>query len=626
MRRRSLFGIALLAIFSSLSLCRAKESSPPPKVVANDNRTPAGQLKNGVLDLKLVLSEAIWYPEGEDGSHRDVYVFGEEGRAPQVSGPLIRVAQGTQIRLTLRNSLPLGAKTYGLHGHPGDPKDATKLAPGEIRQMEFLAGTPGTYMYWATTADKALEERMDAETLLFGAFIVDEPGAKTDDRIFVLGDWGKLKASTSGADQFLFINGKSWPYTERLTYKLGETTHWRVLNPTSSDHAMHLHGFYFTVDGVGDGERYERYSDQQRRMAVTEHIDIGHVFEMTWTPERAGNWLFHCHMMVHMTPTDELHPSDSKSADHMAAHEHSAGMGGLVMGITVLPGATTNSNPAAMPATHKLQLVISEQSGKIPLYTLEVTDSKAPAKPDQEKPPSLLGPPIILTRGETAEIEVKNQSSSPTAIHWHGIQLESYYDGVPGWTGSGQQTTPPIPPGGSFVARMNPPQAGTFIYHTHWHDRAQLLNGVYGPLIILEPGLKFDPDLDRAFVFSMGNYAPFGLMMLMNGNPQPDMMVMHTGTRYRLRFINICDDEGDLRVRLTKNNSEVPLQWKVVAKDGVNLPAAQLKLAPAEMGITVGETYDVEFQPETPGLASLQIWQPSYPGSVTQPLRFVVAP
>jgi len=221
---------------------------------------------------------------------------------------------------------------------------------------------------------------------------------------------------------------------------------------------------------------------------------------------------------------------------------------------------------------------------------------------------------------------VKNRSGSPTAIHWHGIQLESYYDGVPGWTGSGQQTTPPIAPGESFVARMTPPQAGTFIYHTHWHDRAQLLNGVYGPLIILEPGQKFDPDLDRPFVFSMGSYAPFGLMMLMNGNPQPDMMVLHNGTRYRLRFINICDDEGDLRVRLTNNNSEVPLQWKVVAKDGVNLPPAQLKVSPAEMAITVGETYDVEFQPETSGLASLQIWQPSYPGSVTQPLRFVPAP
>jgi hypothetical protein len=46
------------------------------------------------------------------------------------------------------------------------------------------------------------------------------------------------------------------------------------------------------------------------------------------------------------------------------------------------------------------------------------------------------------------------------------------------------------------------------------------------------------------------------------------------------------------------------------------------------MGITVasGETYDVEFQAESPGLASLEIWQPSYPSSVIQPLKFVPTP
>ena len=135
-----------------------------------------------------------------------------------------------------------------------------------------------------------------------------------------------------------------------------------------------------------------------------------------------------------------------------------------------------------------MQLVISENPAKIPLYRLKVNDPEVPAKPDEDKAPSLLGPPIVLTRGKETEIEVRNMTTNPTAIHWHGIELESYYDGVPGWTGSGQQTSPAIAPGGSFVARMAPPRAGTFIYHTHWHDRAQLLNGVYGPLIVVEPG------------------------------------------------------------------------------------------------------------------------------------------
>jgi hypothetical protein len=36
-------------------------------MIANDNRTPAGQLKNGVLNLQLELREGRWYPEDERG-------------------------------------------------------------------------------------------------------------------------------------------------------------------------------------------------------------------------------------------------------------------------------------------------------------------------------------------------------------------------------------------------------------------------------------------------------------------------------------------------------------------------------------------------------------------------------
>jgi FtsP/CotA-like multicopper oxidase with cupredoxin domain len=299
------------------------------------------------------------------------------------------------------------------------------------------------------------------------------------------------------------------------------------------------------------------------------------------------------------------------------------GMSGLVIGLTVLPSTTTSPAAVAAAPARKLQLVISENPEKIPLYQLEVNDPLKPGAPSKDKRSSLLGPPIFLTRGEATEIEVKNQSSNPTVIHWHGIELESYYDGVAGWTGSGQQTTPPVAPGSSFIARMTPPRAGTFIYHTHWHDVTQLLNGLYGPLIVLEPGQKYDPEHDRIFVFSTCRYAPFGYLLLVNGHPQPDAVELHTATRYRLRLINITDDAADLRVRLTSKG--VPVQWKVVAKDGADLPPAQLRSSAADMGITVGTTYDVEYQADTPGLADLEIRETSFPTPVTLPLKFTDA-
>src|SRR5207253_3320353 len=75
--------------------------------------------------------------------------------------------------------------------------------------------------------------------------------------------------------------------------------------------------------------------------------------------------------------------------------------------------------------------------------------------------PALTGPPIVLNQHEPVEISVVNRLKEATSIHWHGIELESYYDGVPGWGGIDERKTPPVDPGQTFVARMVPSRAGT---------------------------------------------------------------------------------------------------------------------------------------------------------------------
>ena len=87
----------------------ADDQQSLPVVEANDNRTPAGTLKDGTLELDLVVQMSHWYPEEKDGPFAEVAAFGEEGKPPQIPGPLIRVPEGTTIVARVRNALPAHA-------------------------------------------------------------------------------------------------------------------------------------------------------------------------------------------------------------------------------------------------------------------------------------------------------------------------------------------------------------------------------------------------------------------------------------------------------------------------------------------------------------------------------------
>jgi FtsP/CotA-like multicopper oxidase with cupredoxin domain len=615
-------GLCLIAAFVACTATQQLAAGSLPAIIANDNRAPAGELRNGILTLHLEVGEGQWHPESEEGEAIPIYAFGEAGRPLQNPGPLIRMPQGTEVQGTVHNALPVAVTLHGLHERPGEEKDAFTLQPGATQEFRFKAGAPGTYFYWGTTTGSAISQRKMIETQLAGALVIDPPGVVAKDRVFVLGLWGEdvLDPTFHGVAA---INGKSWPYTERFTFQVGETVHWRWLNPSDADHAMHLHGFYYHVDAAGDGERNEVYNASERPLVVTQHVNQGETFDMTWVPERSGRWVFHCHMLRHMSQSQPRLTASSGS-DHNHAHgggPEAAGMGGLVIGITVVADKP-EPKPPVWQAERELQLIIAERSGGRPLYALEVRDT-AQASPQTQKQEhlALIGPPIVLRRGQPVEIEVVNRTKQPTAIHWHGIELESYYDGVAGWTGTAGQTTPAILPGESFVARMAPPRAGTFIYHTHWHERAQLTNGIYGPLIVVPLEKDFDLQNDKTFLFSLGSFAPFGEMLLVNGSPQPFALRLKTGTKYRFRLINIAPDNAAMRVSLRQ--AGVPVQWLMIAKDGADLPPAAAMMKTAEMGITVGETYDVEYEADTPQELSIEVYLPGPKLRATQGLVFV---
>jgi FtsP/CotA-like multicopper oxidase with cupredoxin domain len=574
-----------------------------PTVAANDNRVAGGTLKNGVRTIQLELREARWYPDRDGGPSVVVQTFSEEGRAPQIPGPMIRVPEGTEIHASVHNLLATSATVHGLHARPGDAKDVFELAPGQVREVRFLAGAPGTYYYWARTTKK--DDPAPEETQLSGAFLVEPAGQAPDDRVFVIGLWYEPENR-----EVLTVNGKSFPYSERLTYTLGETARWRWINASDSDHAMHLHGFFFQVNSAGNAERDTIYSESQRREAVTEHMDSGGTMTMTWVAERTGNWVFHCHMTAHMGVAARLgfHQHAKPEETAYADPADTAGFGGLVVGIKVLPkGGEEQAEAPSAAKARKIRLLVKERPAtekSLAGYAFQIQEGDTEPSGKLTVP----GPPLVLTRGEPVEITVVNQMHMPTGIHWHGIELESYSDGLAGFGGSGTHIAPPIAPGGTFTARMTPPRAGTFIYHTHWHDFTQLTGGLYGPLIVVAPGQKFDPETDKIFILSRGTLTDEGTPLLVNGREQPRPLMLHKGHKYRFRLINITSNDVDGMVTLREGDKI--LKWRLLAKDGQDVPPAQAVVKDARQPIGVGETYDFEFQPEAAGDLRLEAEAP----------------
>lgn len=102
---------------------------------------------------------------------------------------------------------------------------------------------------------------------------------------------------------------------------------------------------------------------------------------------------------------------------------------------------------------------------------------------------SIPGPTLRFIEGEYAVIYVKNDMDVETSIHWHGLLLPNFYDGVP------YLTTPPIEPGHTQKYEFPLVQSGTYWYHSHTMLQEQ--SGVYGSFVIepREKTLEYNKEL-----------------------------------------------------------------------------------------------------------------------------------
>lgn len=254
--------------------------------------------REGTAELLRGKPAAIWgYADGSDPD-----------AAPTVPGPLIRVAQGVEIEIELRNELP---EETTIHWHgvrlPAD-QDGTSasqiaVAPGESYTYRFAARDAGTFWY-----HPHVEADVQIERGLYAALIVEAPAAPpvAADRMFVLDDVkvdsdGRLSDQTDPLDlmlgrqgNVLLVNGRQRP---RLDAVAGSRERWRFVNAANGRYfALQLPEATLTVIGsdggmlpaprttdtllIAPGERYELLvdfpADADALILRTVHYDRGH--------------------------------------------------------------------------------------------------------------------------------------------------------------------------------------------------------------------------------------------------------------------------------------------------------------------------------------------------------------
>ena len=618
---------AVTAVVAGLLAHPGANRSDPPAAAFNDNLHAAGTRSGGVLRVSLEAKLADWRPLGPAREGTVLPAFSELGKPAQIPGPMLRVPLGTEVRASITNRLGYKLEVHGLSQRRRVPEQALVIEPGQTAEARFQADAEGTYFYWGAKAGTSFDDRLLDDSQLNGALIVDPPRGRTDDRVFLISQL-MFPDSTGAPDgrEFLSINGRPWPLTERLSYTVGDSVRWRWINASENSHPLHLHGFYYRIESRGDAARDTIYWAGQQRMAVTELLNPEQTMRIVWSPDRPGGWIFHCHLTFHILPNPPLGYDKAKLAEydkqfspdvvHDPAHHVEHAMGGLMLALYVKPKA---GMPVVTIPQRTLRLFV--QAGKLPgdtarhySYVLQqgaepVRDSVAP-----------WAPVVVLHRGEPTGIWVLNRGPVPTAVHWHGLEIQSPFDGVAGVGGYTGSPAPAIMPGDSFLVRVTPPRSGSFMYHTHMQEVFQQSGGLWGALLVLDPGAAWDREHD--FVFQAGP-SPQGDPWL-NGRAHPDTLRLRANVSYRFRLMNVTMGNPAIQFWLVREGGK-PGYWTQLARDGFDLPAWQRSLLPARMPVGIGETRDVDVRFAGPGIRKLEMRSGSGDLFISQPIVVLAA-
>ena len=119
--------LATVAMIGGVTLAAgvAAAQSTAETVEGNDNRRPAGILADSVLTVRIYAARGAWRPERDEGPALNGAAFGEEGGPLVTPGPLLRVSEGTDVIIRVRNTLAERLSIHGLVTRPARPARIT---------------------------------------------------------------------------------------------------------------------------------------------------------------------------------------------------------------------------------------------------------------------------------------------------------------------------------------------------------------------------------------------------------------------------------------------------------------------------------------------------------------------
>lgn len=254
------------------------------------------KMENGVKVFELTLDQVMWSLRKADAP---VEAWAFNGQVP---GPLLVMKKGDRVRVLVRNKLN---EETSVHWHGIDvPNKMDGVAhvtqeaikPGETFVYEFtVKNEPGTYMYH--THVNAIKQVTKG---VYGPIVVQSEKKYDHEQVMM------LSGPMSG---HYLINGKSFPDTDVINVKPGQTILFHIVNIGPADsHPMHIHGHEMKIIAQ-DGRRL---SAPYRAVTIT--VAPGQSFDAEVIANAdPGTWLFHCHVLPHVTGPDPLSHDPAKA-------------------------------------------------------------------------------------------------------------------------------------------------------------------------------------------------------------------------------------------------------------------------------------------------------------------------